>query len=104
MVQELLLSKCKDAIRTADPSARIILYGSRARGDAEPESDFDLMIIINDEVSLEKEDYYRNLLFPIELESGAVLTVLVVDEKSWNSALYRTMPFYKNVRQEGKRL
>ena len=99
--QEIILSKCRDAVLTADPSAKIILYGSRARGDAGKESDYDLLIIVQNEVTLQKEDYYRNLLFPIELETGAVLTVIVIDETSWNSSLYMTMPFYKNVRHDG---
>jgi len=30
-----------------DPTARIILYGSRARGDAQPDSDWDLLILLD---------------------------------------------------------
>jgi hypothetical protein len=34
-----LLRKCRDAIATVDPAAELILYGSRARGDAYLESE-----------------------------------------------------------------
>ncbi|MBW1899271.1 MAG: nucleotidyltransferase domain-containing protein, partial [Deltaproteobacteria bacterium] len=35
---------------------RIELFGSRARGDADPDSDMDLLVIVND-LSPEVEDY-----------------------------------------------
>jgi predicted nucleotidyltransferase len=33
---------------------RIILFGSRARGDAQPDSDIDLLVVLDDDVPLEK--------------------------------------------------
>lgn len=33
---------------------RIILFGSRARGDARPDSDIDLLVVLDDDVPLEK--------------------------------------------------
>ena len=43
--ERLLLLKCRDAVKKIEPSAEIILYGSRARGNAEPESDYDFLIL-----------------------------------------------------------
>ena len=40
-----LLNGCKKAIRDVLPDAEVILYGSRARGDAKNYSDYDLLII-----------------------------------------------------------
>lgn len=33
-----LLTRCRNALESIDPSVEVILYGSRARGDPEPES------------------------------------------------------------------
>jgi predicted nucleotidyltransferase len=37
-----LLVRARDAVRAVEPNAVVILYGSRARGDAAPDSDWDL--------------------------------------------------------------
>jgi len=99
--EKLFLKRCLNAIRKIDPGTDVILYGSRARGDAEPESDYDLLIVTDGESSLEREDFFRRSLFPIELESEVVITVTLIDRTAWNSALYDAMPFYRNVRRDG---
>lgn len=100
-LNSMLLLKCKNAIKNIDATAAVILYGSRARGDFKPESDYDLLIITNDEVTLEKEDIFRKQLFPIELETGYVLTVFLINRKDWNSPLYAAMPFCQNIKKDG---
>jgi predicted nucleotidyltransferase len=99
-----LLKRCRNAIKTIDADADIILYGSRARGDALPESDYDLLILTDGEVTLNKEDIFRRALFSIELETGAVLTVILISKADWDSSLYEEMPLYKNIRKDGIRL
>lgn len=96
-----LLIRCRSAVRSIDHTADVILYGSRARGDADPESDYDLLILIDGEVTLEKEDIICRQLYPIELETGKVLSAMVYSRDQWNSPLYRVMPFHKNVEKDG---
>ncbi len=99
--ENLLLTRCRTAIQDLEPSAEVILYGSRARGIADPESDYDLLILTDREVTLEREYLFRQRLFPIELETGAVLTVILTSKKDWNSALYKAMPLYQNIERDG---
>jgi predicted nucleotidyltransferase len=98
---EILLSNLRNAIDKIDPSAEVILYGSRARGDAAPESDYDLLILVDGPVNLKREDVFRRQLFPIEIETGAPLTVILVSRKDWQSPLYAAMPFYQNIQRDG---
>ena len=99
--EKLLLKKYNTAIKNIDPSAEIVLYGSRARGNAGAESDYDLLIITDKEATLEREDVFRQQLFPIEIETGAVLTVFLINRREWDSPLFNAMPFYQNVKKDG---
>ena len=96
-----LLIKCRDTIKDIDPSAEVILYGSRARGDAEPESDYDLLILTDIDVTLGREDFICRKLYPIELETGKVITTFVYNRRQWDTPLYRAMPFHKNIERDG---
>ena len=69
--ERTLLARCRDSIRSIDPSVEIILYGSRARGDANAESDYDLLILTDGDATLKREDTFRRKLFPMELVTGA---------------------------------
>jgi predicted nucleotidyltransferase len=95
-----LLQRCKQAIRTVVPDADVILYGSRARGDAQEDSDYDLLVLVDHsaDVSLHKQLISR--ISPLE-DNGAVLTLSIHNRDLWNSKLYRAMPFHENVDREG---
>lgn len=99
--EKILLLRCRRAITNFDPSSEVILYGSRARGEAEPESDYDLLILTDGNTSLEREDTFRRQLFPIEIETGFVFTVILTSRKDWNSPLQNAMPFYQNIKRDG---
>jgi len=96
-----LLARCRDAVISVDPSTEVILYGSRARGDAAPESDYDLLILTDDDATIEREDLICSRLYPIELETGAVITAFVYNRLQWATPLCRAMPFHKNVERDG---
>ena len=96
-----LLEKCRDAVKELIPSAEVILYGSRARGDAGPESDYDLLVLVDGPVDWKLEDRIRQRLYGLELGSGAALTVNAYSRFEWDSPLYRAMPFNHNIEEEG---
>ena len=96
-----ILKRIKEIILEIEPDARIILYGSRARGNPHPESDWDIVILLNkDIVSKETENSISDNLFDLELETGEVISPMVYTIKDWNSK-YRVTPFYYNVTKDG---
>ena len=96
-----VLHRCKECVRLIDPTADVILYGSQARGDANDESDFDILVLTNNRADLAFEDRIRDLLYPIELESGYALSLLVCRKSHWESPLYKAMPLHLNIEKEG---
>ena len=97
-----ILSQIKKIVKKRDPSAKIYLYGSRSRGTATSESDWDLLILLNrDNISFEVEREITSPLYDLEFDTGEVISPMVYTEKEWN-AKYKVTPFYKNVMKEGK--
>jgi uncharacterized protein len=53
--KSLVLNRIKTIVKQIDPKADVILYGSRARGDERPDSDWDLLILVNSKTDLDNE-------------------------------------------------
>jgi hypothetical protein len=104
MNQQELLVQIKQAVREVEPDAEVILYGSRSRGDAVLESEWDLLILVNGPLSDERTDRIRHRLYEGEWKSEEVFSSIVRNREEWNSGICQAMPFHQRVQQEGTRL
>jgi len=104
MDEASILERITRTIHEKDPLAEAYLFGSRARGNPKPDSDWDILILINDsKVTNEIEDKFRKELYDIELDSGQVISTFVYTKNYWKNTMVYS-PLYKNVRKEGVRL
>lgn len=95
------LERIAQTIRAVEPDARIVLYGSRARGDARPDSDRDLLVLLDGPVDRRREESIWDRLFDFDLETGELVSVIVQDHAVWDSSLYRIMPLRVDIEWEG---
>ena len=83
--------------------AKLLLFGSQARDDARPDSDWDLLILLKgDKVS--NEDFDR-LVFPfisLGWSLGVDINPVAYTYDEWMRR--QVTPFYKNVMKEGVEL
>lgn len=104
MNQDIIRDKISRTVHKNDPNADVFLFGSRARGDFRPDSDWDILILVdNKKVTNDLEDKFRDDLYDIELESGQVISTFIYPKEYWTNTLIYS-PLYKNVNQEGIRL
>ena len=96
-----LLEQCKTAVCQLAPSATLILYGSRARDDASPASDYDVLILVDADVQPDLEDRIGDALYEIELEHEVVISALVFNRRVWDEPRYRALPLHENIDREG---
>ena len=83
--------------------ADAILFGSRARGDAHKDSDWDILILING-LKASAEDFER-YAFPFVdygWTVGEHIHPLIYSYQDWKKR--SITPFYKNVQAEGRSL
>ncbi|HZV50196.1 MAG TPA: nucleotidyltransferase domain-containing protein [Candidatus Dormibacteraeota bacterium] len=78
--QRTLLAEVKKAVQAIEPESRVVLYGSRARGDARLWSDWDVLVIVPGRVTADRWTAIRDRLTDLELDmdNDPVLSVLVV--------------------------
>ena len=96
-----LAKEVADIIRRFEPTAEVILYGSRARGDAEPDSDWDFLVLLDEEPDSEEEDRIRSAVYHLEIERDEIFTLIIRNRETWDDPLTRSSPFFINVRREG---
>ncbi len=99
--REELLRRVRMAVREIEPEAQIILYGSRARGDAAPDSDWDFLILLDGPVDHRRATAVRHRLYQVEWDCGEVLSSIVRSRDEWNSTRYRLTPLHAEVEREG---
>lgn len=79
--------------------ASLWLYGSQARGEATPDSDWDLLVLL-DKDKREVADFERYCapLCGYGFDHNEFVVPQIYTRKEWNSMSF--MPFYKNVEQD----
>jgi uncharacterized protein len=78
---------------------KMILYGSQARGDAEPGSDVDVLVVLQGVVQPGEEIQRTGAaVADLSLRFDEVINCVFVDE---NRFVTRNGPFLRNVRREG---
>jgi predicted nucleotidyltransferase len=95
-----LLHRVLCAVQEEDPDAQVLLYGSRARGDAAPDSDWDLLVLLSVPATQERKQAIRYRLYEIEWETGAVLSTVIHTMEEWDSPPLSMTPLHENVLRE----
>ena len=101
MDQDRLLELIKQVICESEPDAEIMLFGSRARGDAGSESDWDFLVLLDGLVDDGRIDKIRHRLYELEWEHGEVISCIVRSRQEWQTPMYRSTPFHKVIESEG---
>jgi predicted nucleotidyltransferase len=87
-------SHCKDIVKD------IILFGSQARGDIKADSDFDILIVLENDYNRKEEDIILDLCYDIDLKYDIVIDAHIISMNGINS-LRGKQPIYQNAIDNG---
>ena len=78
---------------------KLVLFGSQARGDAEPDSDIDVLVVLKGEVNASREnDQTLDLRVDWNLTHGTLIQFVYVSNERYAG---EKSPLMINVRREG---
>ena len=103
-----LIKRERDAIKRAVtvlkeqfPVEKVILFGSKSRGDDEKHSDIDLLIVTSRTLHWKEEKTIVGVLFDVGMEYDVIFSPLFVSSKEWNRGIFTEFPVYKEIIRDG---
>jgi uncharacterized protein len=86
------------------PGSQIILFGSRARGDAGPQSDADVVVILRNPPSEADQEFISDAAWEAGYPYGLVIVPVVFGLDEWENGPERFSLLVQAVQSEGIRL
>lgn len=84
MIKDENLVKMKATVESILPGSRIILFGSRSRGDYESQSDYDILVIVKQNLNVKEKRQYASLITDKLAEIEILVDVIVKTEDDIN--------------------
>lgn len=92
----------RDRLRAAlgEELREVRAFGSRVRGDAAPDSDLDVLVLVGERTPELAGRVYA-LAWDVLTDYGVYVSPRVISESDFNSSLWGVTPFVRNVKREG---
>ena len=88
-------------LRRQFPVAEIVLFGSKARGTDDRESDIDLLIVTSRLLSWRERRSVTEALFDLELKHDVVISTMIVFHGEWVDGPYTVLPIRREIDRDG---
>jgi len=97
---ELILNEFASRVRDRFPSARIWAYGSRARGEATWDSDFDVCVV-DERMDKQVQSTLRDIAWEVSFEHNVVITTVSFELEEFTTGPRAVSPLVQNILREG---
>jgi predicted nucleotidyltransferase len=90
-----------ERLKTEFPVQKVILFGSKARGDHDEHSDIDLLLITSRPLHWKEEKAIVETLFEVGMEHDVIFSPLMASEKEWEGGIFTEFPIYQEIVRDG---
>jgi predicted nucleotidyltransferase len=80
---------------------KLVLYGSKARGDSHPESDIDVLLVLRDEFDWRTKHAIYDVCFNVNLEYDVLIQPVIYSQARYDDPLIKATPLYQSLLEEG---
>ena len=80
---------------------RIILFGSKSRGDSSVYSDIDLLLITSQPLHWREEKAIVEALFDVGMKFDVIFSPLFASLEEWETGIFKQFPIYREIMEEG---
>ena len=88
-------------LREAFPVKEVVLFGSKARGDDDEESDIDLLVLTSQPVSWNERKEINNALYEIQMKYDIIISTLITTVTEWNEGTFSVLPIHGEISDQG---
>lgn len=99
--EKAALEEIKHRVSALFPVRQYIVFGSKARKEALPDSDIDLLILTNNRLSTSEKSRITHEIFEVNIEYDTNYSRVVVDVDEWENGMTSVLPFHDNVLKDG---
>ncbi|MFD2573690.1 nucleotidyltransferase domain-containing protein [Spirosoma soli] len=100
MTDAEFLQAVKRSVLEIDPQAEVWLFGSRARGDAKEDSDWDFLVLTNNIVDRQFKYKVWEHLNDLELNAERVISSRIFNKIYWRSLAVTDL--FRNIQEDGR--
>jgi len=98
--EKAALDELKKVLRERYGVTSVVVYGSKARGDDSPDSDIDVMIVLED-YTPEREAAVDETVYEINLAHDCLISVVIFGRQELEEGPLGESPLYKRILAEG---
>ena len=91
------------ASKYAEWVEEMIVYGSKARGDAGPESDLDILLIVKNKAKARKREL-RGVGYLLAATTDVMASIMAYTRQEWDARGTSGSAFRRNVERDGVRV
>ena len=81
--------------------SKVILFGSKARGDHDEHSDIDLLVVASKLLHWKEEKAIVGALFDIGMEYNVIFSPLFTSVDEWENGMFTKFPVYQEISRDG---